>query len=211
MTTTYNPNISSILKMLLSNTSVSEAEIARRINIPTATLNKIKTGKITDPRSSTLITIAHYFGITVDQLLGNSPIEKTFSKNICFVPLLNDKQILKVDITTLNYSNHESWISFNANKEITNHKLFAVGNMGDAMWPYFDKDTIAIIDCQQKVGDKQYVLAHIKATCEILLRQILIDGNHKVLKPVNPAFSLVTLTEEDLIIGGVIHSIRKHN
>lgn len=210
MNCAYPLSIKDILQDLVNSAGISEAELARKINIPTATLNKLKTGRITDPRSSTLMTIANYFGLSIDQLLGHSPIEKSFSKSSMHVPLLENDQILSTDISQLNYANYNSWVSFDATNEFHNHKMFAINIEGDAMSPYFETNTAIIIDCDRPAKNQNFVLAYIAASSELLVRQILIDGNSKVLKPMNAMFNPILLNENDHVVGVVVHSIRKH-
>lgn len=204
----YTINIKDILQTLVDNAGMSEAELARKIKIPTATFNKIKTGKITDPRSSTLKTIANYFGLSVDQLLGYAPIISTEQATSLYVPILSIDKIIETNINELTYINHNSWVSFNSNVKLLGHKMVAFKVNGDAMLPLFDENTLAIIDCDQKGESRQYVLTHIKSSNDIVLRQLVCDGNFRVLKPLNPLFSSISLTEEDNILGVIINSIR---
>lgn len=72
--TAHNTTISEILLTLIKTTEITEAHLAKIIGMPRATINKIATGKIVNPRSSTLNLIAKYFNITIDQLVGNEPL-----------------------------------------------------------------------------------------------------------------------------------------
>lgn len=204
----YQLNIRDILQELVSSAGISEAELARKIKIPTATFNKIKTGKITDPRSSTLTTIANYFGLSVDQLLGNAPINHADKVALSYIPIVSINNIMETDTANLNYGNHQEWTSFAPDIKLAAHKMVAMKINGDAMLPFFDTNTLAIIDCDQKGESKQYVLAYIKSSNEVILRQLLCDGNSRVLKPLNSLFNSINLTAEDCILGVVVHSIR---
>lgn len=208
MSIAYPTDVKSVLQALIENLGISEAELARRMQIPTATLNKIKTGVIADPRSSTLTLIANYFGITIDQLLGNAPIERIFPRNLCYVPVIDPCDILITDCDGLNKSNHEKWISFEGVPSIITHKMFATKVQGNAMWPRFDDETIVIVDCDQPVESKQYIVIHIEKDDQIILRQIFIDGSDYILKPISHLFPVKTLEPQDKIIGVVIHYIR---
>lgn len=66
--------VCNILVSLLEQAHLNEAELARRTNLPKATINRITSGRTPDPRSSTLIPIAEYFHISVDQLMGKKPM-----------------------------------------------------------------------------------------------------------------------------------------
>jgi transcriptional regulator with XRE-family HTH domain len=210
MSSNYKLTLSNILQELILSSGISEAKLADRINIPTATLNKLKTGKIEDPRMSTLVTIASYFGLTVDQLLGNAPIEKDYNKLIVHVPIIEYNNIMKTKIDELNFINHKKWISIEMINTINKNSIFAIYVQGSAMEPYFDNNMIAVIDTMCHVKNQQYVLAYIKNTNEIIIRQILIDGETKILKAANQYFTPIKLTQKDIILGEVIYTLKDY-
>jgi len=65
------------LKTLLFKNNINATELARAIDIPQPTIQRILAGKTEDPKLSTLTAIANYFSLTIDQLLGNSPLTDT--------------------------------------------------------------------------------------------------------------------------------------
>lgn len=210
MTTLPVSNISDILKMLIAQSGLREAELARRMEIPVATLNKIKKGRINDPRGSTLLQLADYFGLTVDQLLGNTPIEKGLKASICHVPILDEDKILSTNLQMLNYKNHDKWLSCNFSHSIVRHKTLAMQVNGDAMYPLFDRSTVIVIDADATPKSHQYVLAFIKSRGELVLRELLIDGGLKILKALDKNFASIEMCDGDYIVGTVIHSVRKY-
>ncbi len=50
--------------------SLTPAELAKKLGIPTNKITRILNGDVTDPRASTLLQIANCFGININQLLG---------------------------------------------------------------------------------------------------------------------------------------------
>ena len=180
------------------------------MKIPNATLNKLKTGIITDPRGSTLKIIANYFDISVGQLLGTEPMNMQhlpIAEKSIPIPVLTYEQVLQGDLPALiNANNHTEWTYHTlSNDQIKHHNIFAIKPIGCAMLPLFtDGNTITIIDCNATISSKNYILVHIARSGELLFRQILIDGLTKILKPTNPEFSSITLTDEDNIIGVVV-------
>lgn len=216
-------NISDVLQMLLQHSGVTESELSRKICIPCATLNKLKTGKINDPRSSTLLTIAKYFDISVDQLLGNTPIDFNTQECLVNIPIISINELLnnfannhdlsdhQQSIDCNNEANHDtSYFKTTVNVSCKQHSLFAFRINGDAMSPYFDENTILVIDREYTPQNKNFVLAFISNTNEILVRQLLLDGKCKLLKPINNLFPTITVQDGDIIIGVVINSIRQH-
>lgn len=206
--------ISEVLSYLLERTQITEAKLARALDVPRATINKIHSGKILDPRSSTLNMIANYFGITIDQLIGKAPLYHDSLVKFVQVPVLSLDTLKKSSqvLQNITFVNHDNWMLLeydNAqNKSNEKLNLFAIKVASDAMLPYFDDKTTAIIDILATVSNRKYVLAHIANTNEVVLRQIFIDGNTQVLKPINNIFEPIKLTANDKIIGVVVQTKR---
>lgn len=71
MTTTL---LSKRVKHLLASKELSESELARRIDIPRATLNRLIAGKMVNPKMHVLASVANYFELSVDELVKTQPI-----------------------------------------------------------------------------------------------------------------------------------------
>ena len=205
--------ISDVLSHLLKNAQITEAKLAKALDVPRATINKIHSGKILDPRSSTLNMIANYFGVTIDQLIGRAPLYRASLVKFVQVPRLTLNQIKDINhvLSSITFVNHNDWMLLeynNIQNKTSKFNLFAIKVESDAMLPYFDDKTTAIIDTLAKVCNRKYVLVHIANTNEIVLRQIFIDGNTQVLKPINDIFESIKLTADDTIIGVVVQTKR---
>lgn len=198
-----NNQLSLVLEQLLKTSGITETFLSHAINLPRATINRIKTGIITDPKSSTLTKIADYFCISVDQLLGRSPITTLKMAPIIQVPLLELSELQnnhEIDLNTMRFNN---WMSFEYNG--VSNSLFAYKVTGDAMWPYLDEKSIVIVDTRVIPQNRSFVLVRLATDDEILLRMLLIDGNTQILQSMNTSFSNITLTQNDKILGVVIH------
>ena len=63
------------LQRLLAESGVySGSDLARQLHLPAPTINRILSGQVTDPRASTLILLADYFDVSIDQLLGREKL-----------------------------------------------------------------------------------------------------------------------------------------
>jgi SOS-response transcriptional repressor LexA len=207
---TNNSSLSSILIELIEKFNISEAELARAIKLPRATINRIKSGKIIDPRSSTLTLISDYFKVSIDQLLGHAPI--SFNKyqelNIIRVPILEWSQLINIDMITKAQGENtlsKDWIYFECDNKKNSNSLFALQIEGDAMWPYFDDKSIIFIDTALVPQNRNFVVAYVASSDDIILRQLLIDGKSKILTPLNTLFPPINLSSDDKLIGVVAH------
>ena len=84
-------SISDVLIDLLKQSHINESELARRVNLPKATINRIMSGRTPDPRASTLLAITDYFNISIEQLMGKNPLG-SISANV------DQKNISKITI-----------------------------------------------------------------------------------------------------------------
>lgn len=64
-----------VLRKLMTNANIKDSKLSQILNIPSATLYKILNDEYISPRIETLRPIARYFNITIDQLIGDSPLE----------------------------------------------------------------------------------------------------------------------------------------
>ena len=199
--------ICTVLTNLIEMHGITESQLARSINLPRATVNRIKLGKILDPKASTLIRIASYFNISVDQLLGISPLENEANKkqnSIVRVPLIEWNKALDFNNMgkKINYINSDKWSLFECCDNGVEPR-FALTVFGEAMWPFFGDGSIIAVDCNKSPQNRSFVVAYIANRDEVVLRQLLIDGKTKLLTPMNNAFATLSLSMGDYIIGVV--------
>jgi SOS-response transcriptional repressor LexA len=201
--------ISSILGRLLKSHSLNESALGRKTGIPRATINRLLSGKTPNPGISTLSVIAQYFDITLDQLVGkqavfghedhkitsgsNVPILDWSSANNWQAHLDNTKKI----------SDDYKRIHCNTDSKST----FALKIHGESMWPQFANNCIIIVDTSKKTQSGDFVMAHLKKNKENIFRRLIIEGNYKLLVPINSIFPSIHLTKSDEIIGKIIETI----
>ncbi|HHT0604937.1 TPA: S24 family peptidase [Legionella anisa] len=202
--------ISGVLNKLLIKHGITEAELSRRIDAPRATINRLVSGRTPDPRASTLETIADYFKISVDQLLGKQPIFVNSSENISEpvgtkLPIIDwgDIRNWKEAIKELKTKHNNNWILVDSSIE---KGLFAFKVTGESMWPNLLDNTIVIIDPERKAKNKDFVVAHIKAMDDVVVRQLIIEGKYNFLKASNPIFPIIQIEDNDDIIGVIVQT-----
>lgn len=67
-------NLATILSHLMTENRISSAELARKTGIGQPVIYRIMTGTTDNPQVLSLKPIAAFFGISIDQLLGYSPL-----------------------------------------------------------------------------------------------------------------------------------------
>ncbi|MCB1827568.1 MAG: helix-turn-helix transcriptional regulator [Coxiellaceae bacterium] len=61
-------------RLIVEESIKSGSDLARQLKIPPPSINRILSGQVTDPRISTLILLADYFDVSIDQLLGREEL-----------------------------------------------------------------------------------------------------------------------------------------
>jgi SOS-response transcriptional repressor LexA len=205
--------IRSVLIYLLNQARISEAELARKINIPRATINRLTSGRTPDPRASTLNSIASYFKVSVDQLMGKQPLISNennllINTNSTLIPIieLHNAKNWEKKITKLTTKIHNKWLIINPTLD---EGKFAVCINADSMWPQFQVNTLLIISPNKEAKNRDFVIAHLKINDEIVFRQLIVENKNKFLKAINDMFPIIKLSSTDKIIG-VITQTRKN-
>jgi transcriptional regulator with XRE-family HTH domain len=212
--------LASILKELLFEKNMKSADLARAVDLPPPTIHRLVTGKSTRPYESSLKPIADFFSIDVEQLLGEKPLfisdssidennqskvlNKRKSKSITSDKTTEIKLIPWNQIKLRQEQNFSHKIPFWGQISITG---FATLMPDTSMEPVIQKNSILVFDPEVQFVDRSYILVKLYETNSCLVRQILIDADHRYLKPLNPdlsGFKMRLLHEKDEFIATLI-------
>jgi transcriptional regulator with XRE-family HTH domain len=174
-------HLSKILKKLLYERRMNASELAREVNLPCPTIHRLVTGKSTRPYRSSLIPIADYFSLNVNQLIDEEPLsgnDTSFKESST-----QSLPLLKWDMSK-DENNKDLIISSGLSS-----KCFALIMPDESMEPLFPRGSILIFDPELLPKDRSYALISLQNTNIIIFRQILIDVNQQYIKPLNLDFS----------------------
>jgi transcriptional regulator with XRE-family HTH domain len=200
-----------VLRRLLFDWNMKPADLAREVNIPPPTIHRLLTGKSTRPYKSSLMPIAEYFSVKIEQLLGEEPLSKTndnpstgligsSTHNLPHLPW----EFLHL-ISSLNRDLYEK-LPFHG--KISNNS-WATTIQDSSMEPIFARGSILIFDPCKPHKDRSYVLIQLHDSERLIFRQLLIDAEHNYLKPLNPdlnAFKMRLLRSEDKIVATLVEA-----
>jgi SOS-response transcriptional repressor LexA len=191
------------LRRLMSINKVSEAEVSRQTHIPQPTIHKIVSGKTTDPRASTLIALADYFKISIDELVTGVELKRQASKTTS-IPIISWSECINAQsiLETITHSNWDKWVVTQSLSEA----CYAVLSK-PCMEPRFPVGTALVIDPTMKPEDGDVVLAHYANTSEATLREISIDGPTVLLTTLYGNTPPHEMTTDIAIKGVLIRSI----
>lgn len=200
-----NFNISEILNELLRHKNLTVSEFARRIKVPQPTIQRIVSGLHVRPHKKTLESIATYFELSIDQIAGLEPItwlaQAKTKEHIRMIPILDCKEVIQwPKIPTTNLAH----IGLDIN---SSEKTFATRMLDGSMEPIIPKNSILIVDPEKTQGYRSFVVIQPKDFDEIVVRQMIKDGNTCYIRAVGVDFNNINmslLNQHDKVLGVVV-------
>lgn len=201
------PKISIILQKLIQEKNINVTELARQTKLKQPTLQRIVSGVYNRPHIKSLKPLADFFGITIEQLTGEDLISWLPSKSelIRRIPILSPTQAIKWPVDAIKNKLHLHTI---IDIEVNQH-TFAIKMLDASMEPLFPKNTLLIIDPHKEATDRCYILVKTKEYPEPILRQLLIDGKNRYIKPLSPdfeQFKMLILHPTDMVLGILVQA-----
>lgn len=201
--------------LLLLMKGMSEGRLAKLASIPKTTINRILSGRTPDPRAGTLVPIAQYFGISLEQLIGVEPLPASLP----FITANNSQvqeQVFKLPFIEMhnlydmycNRYNPQKQYSVLADEVIPiDERCFFTKVTTTAMQPKFYENDRIIINPSIKPRHKDYVVYYNASTYKVFLSQYLSEQDNEALILTNiTAVKIIKLTPQDICIGVVVKS-----
>ncbi|TAK74960.1 MAG: LexA family transcriptional regulator [Gammaproteobacteria bacterium] len=194
--------ICDVLQELIREKDLTVSELARQINIPQPTLQRIVSGNRSRPHQKTLESLAAFFNISIGQLRGLEPI--TWLKDnllIRHLPIIDPIQALKWPNISEKDFKH-----IVIDKKVSDQS-YAMQMPDASMEPLIPKNSILIIDPEKQPNYRSFVVVKIKNYKEILIRQLIKDANNLYVRPLShdfEQFNMTVLTNEDSILGVIV-------
>ena len=181
-------NLKDVLTKLMDQKKINVPDLALAINLPHPTIYRLVNGIVTDPKISTLLLIASYFSISIEQLLGLEPIEEAESLKYrlatsVFHPILSWKDAIKGKNFILNL-NRENWSDWFQTEKMPSSKVYCLRSK-KSMEPRFQIGSILVIDPESDILDGDLVIVRYEDTDEATIREIVLDGPEKKLLQIN--------------------------
>lgn len=185
--------------------NLTPAALARKLGIPTNKITRILNGDVTDPKASTLLQIAHCFGITINQLLGLEPITRQGEYGD-----LTASQILPIfDMSHMDEQKApKEWYRWVENDVEGNYYALCVDT--DLYEPEFRKGSLLVVNSDLQPDDRSYVVVKSKNNkTHCLIKKYVIDGDRVYLYPINPKLAIENYDKLLHNISGVILEIHQ--
>lgn len=183
---------------------MSEYDLAKALNLPYNTINRIITGLTAAPRVSTLEQIAAYFGTSLDFFLGKN--QENIHGADDNVPVLTWEFLAHPDF--IKKIDRATWEKSIPAAQLLNNvesidKVFAIEST-KSMQPRFPNGTTFIVKFGESPKDGDLVLIRFKSDNSISLRELIIDSPNWQLNPIVLGSQPILFNHLDHAIIGVV-------
>lgn len=191
--------LSDNLNLLMAKARLTSSELARHIGIPATTIKRIRNNDQANPTITTLLPIAQYFSISLNELIGNQSLNlpKT-AKGLRKIPLLSWTECLH--IRSMNFENCSNHVL--TERQVSN-KSFAL-KLEDHELEHFPSNSILIVEPNLTPETNNFVIvANIKQKCASV-RKFLVEIDKVYLKPLIPGLGTAPFTKNYKILGVIV-------
>ncbi len=186
----------------------SAAELARRASLSQPTVWALEKGKTQEVKHSTLQRIAAATGKHIAFFTGGKEDNVSTDVNqYRRVPLISWVQAGRPRPAADPYhpSAPENW------EDVTvavSAETFALKVRGDSMvgpdGSGFPEGTIIIVDPNVEARNGDYVVVRFQNSDEATFKRLVVDGPLKLLRPLNPTYPTITITDDARLCGVVV-------
>lgn len=183
---------SNIIKELRKKEKYTQAELAAKLSVNQTTVSCWETGKATPPPEM-LMTLAQFFGVTVDYLMGNTPT-KTEKKKGVQVPVLGEVRAGYPMEAVENIIDYEE-----IDEEMARRgEFFALRIKGDSMEPRFAEGDVVIVRKQETAESGDIVVALVNGD-SATIKKLKRHQDGITLVPTNLAYEPMYYSNEEIM------------
>ncbi|MDF1760460.1 MAG: LexA family transcriptional regulator [Coxiellaceae bacterium] len=195
--------LSKRLKVAMQNQKITQASLARTLNINPAAIQYLlasnaKSSRFTFELAHALDVNASWLASGVGPISHNEDPHHQLTKEHVAISLLDIYQITDWKSNTLQNTDIKNWIL--STKEKAKYE-FAFTMPDSSMFPQIPKNTTIIANLNTDPRDQQFVLADIADHDELIFRQLSVRNNTNELIPFNEnLYKTIKLQPSDKII-----------
>ena len=197
-----------VLNALLEENKISLVQLQHNTGVPLTTLKRMRSPNPGNPTLQSLLPIANFFGISVDQLIGLKPLQTNHrqagyheAKDYWVtVPIIAWEDILVLN----QHSRHTSgqWTKTDLDVSDTCYAL----KVNCSHWNEFALHSILIIDPNKEPSNESYVVAWDKVAQVASLYKLIIQGRLKYIQPLIKGIAPIPLTHHYQLVGVVVQT-----
>ncbi|MCL5272445.1 MAG: helix-turn-helix domain-containing protein [Gammaproteobacteria bacterium] len=182
---------------------LTPAALARSLGIPTNKITRILNGDVTDPKASTLVQIANYFDISIEQLLGLESIVRQGAY---------EQQDIARPLPIYEFSRPtrmtNEWYRWSSNE--IDGEYYALAIDTDLYEPTFPQNSLLIVNPDIMPDDRSYIVVKRNDSPEhCSVKKYVVEGNQSYLYPINPKLPVELFDRNLYTVAGVILEVHQ--
>lgn len=180
------------IKELRLSKAIKQVDFAKMLGVSQATVSGWESEKY-QPDRDTLIKMASYFDVSVDYLIGNSPVKKEKKKGVQ-IPVLGEVRAGYPMEAVENIIDYEE-----IDEEMARRgEFFALRIKGDSMEPKFSEGDVVIVRKQETADSGDIVVALVNGD-SATIKKLKRHQNGITLVPSNSAYEPMYYSNEEIM------------
>lgn len=180
------------IKELRLSKAIKQVDFAKMLGVSQATVSGWESEKY-QPDRDALIKMASYFDVSVDYLIGNSPVKKEKKKGVQ-IPVLGEVRAGYPMETVENIIDYEE-----IDEEMARRgEFFALRIKGDSMEPRFVEGDVVIVRKQETADSGDIVVALVNGD-SATIKKLKRHQNGITLMPTNPTYEPMYYSNEEIM------------
>ena len=180
------------IKELRLSKAIKQVDFAKMLGVSQATVSGWESEKY-QPDRDTLIKMASYFDVSVDYLIGNSPVKKEKKKGVQ-IPVLGEVRAGYPMEAVENIIDYEEIDEETARRG----EFFALRIKGDSMEPKFSEGDVVIVRKQETADSGDIVVALVNGD-SATIKKLKRHQNGITLVPSNAAYEPMYYSNEEIM------------
>lgn len=198
--------LSSSIEKLMELHGVNMNQLHKNTGVPLTTINRLINDNNVNPTITSLIPIADFFEVTLNQLMGIDPLDSDL-----LVGKYAKKRGLWTDVPIITWEQASEWPA-NVSTLTINNVISTDVPLGDhpfalvineINWEGFFPNSIIIVDTTLHPEHSDYAVALKSGQKRASLKQILIDDDRTYLRPVNKDYQTQLMDDSYKLLGTV--------
>jgi len=201
------------IRDLRKKNKMTQADVARKVGVSSPTITQWENNQ-TAPKGDNLLKVSQVLGCTPDWLVTGKGHPDDIHDNVEAAPRLKGLVPVISEVQAGHWTEIKTGFDEEASEWIpTLHSnsryAFALRVVGDSMLNPHEKRSlsegmIVVVDPEKQAKHRSIVVARLENSEKATVKELVIDGDMKYLRPFNPQFPIIPITEGTMINGTVV-------